>query len=122
MDHSPAFLTLVEAALQQIKEISIAEVRARQASGQAFHFIDTREDGEWAAGRCQGATHIGRGVLERDIEKAIPEKTADIVLYCGGGYRSALAAESLQKMGYTQVTSMAGGIRSWREQGLPEDH
>jgi rhodanese-related sulfurtransferase len=121
MDHSPGFLSVVNDALSRIAEISIAEVRRKQAAQAGFHFVDTREDSEWAAGRCAGATHIGRGVLERDIEKLIPDHDADIVLYCGGGFRSALAADSLQKMGYTRVTSMAGGIREWRALGLPED-
>jgi len=121
MDHSPAFLQLVQTALVGVSEISIEALQQKQAVGAAFHFVDVREDSEWAKGRCQGATHIGRGVLERDIETAIPDKAADIVLYCGGGFRSALAAESLQKMGYTGVTSLAGGIRRWRELGLPED-
>lgn len=121
MDHSPAFLRLVQTALPGVTEITIEDLRQKQASQAPFHFIDVREDSEWANGRCQGASHIGRGVLERDIEQAIPDQGADIVLYCGGGFRSALAAESLQKMGYTRVSSMAGGIRRWRELGLPED-
>jgi rhodanese-related sulfurtransferase len=86
---------------------------------ERFHFIDVREESEFLRDRAAGARHIGRGVLERDIETAIPERTADIVLYCGGGFRSALAAESLQRMGYTNVRSMAGGIRAWREAGYP---
>jgi rhodanese-related sulfurtransferase len=121
MSHNPAFLQVVQDALTRVPEISIEELRQKQAGGDAFHFIDVREDNEWAAGRCQGSVHIGRGVLERDIETAIPDPQADIVLYCGGGFRSALAADSLQKMGYARVTSLAGGIRRWRELGLPED-
>ena len=121
MSHNPAFLQVVQDALTRVPEISIEELRQKQAGSDTFHFIDVREDNEWAAGRCQGSVHIGRGVLERDIETAIPDPQADIVLYCGGGFRSALAADSLQKMGYTRVTSLAGGIRRWRELGLPED-
>jgi rhodanese-related sulfurtransferase len=121
MNHSPAFLRLINDSLDHVREITIEAVRERQAAGTPFHFVDVREDNEWAAGRCLGAVHIGRGVLERDIEKAIPDPDADIVLYCGGGFRSALAAESLQKMGYRNVTSMAGGVRRWRELGLPEE-
>lgn len=122
MSHSPEFLKLVDAAKASIREITIDEVVAKKKRGESFHFVDTREDGEWAVGRAEGAVHIGKGVIERDIEEKIPDKNADIVLYCGGGFRSALAAEALQKMGYARVSSMAGGIRGWREKGLPEDH
>jgi rhodanese-related sulfurtransferase len=117
MKHSPGFLALVEDAKKGIQECSIAEVRARLDRGERFHFIDVREDDEFAVDRARGARHIGRGVLERDVETLIPEKDAPIVLYCGGGFRSALAAESLQKMGYTNVVSMDGGMRAWREAG-----
>ncbi|HEY9784688.1 MAG TPA: rhodanese-like domain-containing protein, partial [Candidatus Obscuribacterales bacterium] len=86
-----------------------------------FHFVDVREDHEWLEGHARGAQHIGRGIIERDIEKLIPDYEAEIVLYCGGGYRSALAAENIQKMGYKCVLSMAGGIRAWRDKGLPEE-
>lgn len=122
MEHNPGFLRLVSDTLSRVEEISIETVRELQAAQHLFHLIDVREDHEWQAGRCQGAVHIGRGILERDIEKAIPDPHADIVLYCGGGFRSALAAESLLKMGYVRVRSMAGGIRRWRELKLPEDH
>jgi rhodanese-related sulfurtransferase len=94
-------------------------VRERLARGEAFHLVDVREESEWQEGRIPGAQHIGRGVLERDIEERIPDADADIVLYCGGGYRSALAAASLQAMGYTNVSSMDGGFRAWTEAGLP---
>jgi rhodanese-related sulfurtransferase len=117
MKHSPGFLALVGDARRQVKECGIAEVRARLERGERFHFVDVREDGEYAIDHARGARHIGRGVLERDIEALIPDKGAPIVLYCGGGYRSALAAESLQKMGYTGVVSMDGGMRAWREAG-----
>jgi rhodanese-related sulfurtransferase len=119
MKHSPGFLALVEDAKKGIGECGIAEVRARLESGERFHFIDVREDDEFAVDRARGARHIGRGVLERDVETLIPEKDAPIVLYCGGGFRSALAAQSLQKMGYTKVVSMDGGMRAWREAGYP---
>lgn len=117
--HSPRFLKISEAARSQVRETTVAEVQARLDSGDAFHLLDVREESEWAAGRLPRAEHLGRGVLERDIEQRIPGAAAPIVLYCGGGYRSALAAKSLQEMGYTNVLSMAGGIRAWRDAGLP---
>jgi rhodanese-related sulfurtransferase len=119
MKHNPEFLRLVEEARKQIREYTIAEVKAKLDRGDRFHFIDVREDHEFAKDHAKGAVHVGRGILERDIETVIPEKTAEIVLYCGGGYRSALAAQSLQRMGYTNVSSMDGGIREWREAGYP---
>ena len=119
MEHQPGFLKLVGEAKSRIRECTIQEVEQRLERGEGFHFVDVREDDEFAHSRAAGATHIGRGVLERDIERAIPDKNAEIVLYCGGGFRSALAAESLTKMGYRNVLSMAGGIRAWREAGLP---
>ena len=119
MKHSPAFLALVDDSRRRIKECGIGDVRARLDRGERFHFVDVREDDEFAVDRAVGARHIGRGVLERDIEALIPEKDAPIVVYCGGGFRSALAAENLQKMGYTNVVSMDGGIRAWREAGYP---
>jgi rhodanese-related sulfurtransferase len=119
MQHNPGFLKLVDEARGRVATCSIADVRARLDRGERFAFVDVREDGEFAADRARGARHIGRGVLERDIETLIPDKGAPIVLYCGGGFRSALAAESLAKMGYTNVVSMDGGIRAWREAGYP---
>ena len=119
MEHSPGFLALVAEAKRRVRECSIADVKARIDRGESFHFVDVREDGEFAVDHARGARHIGRGVLERDVEKAIPEKDAPIVLYCGGGFRSALAADNLQKMGYTKVISMDGGVRGWREKGYP---
>ena len=119
MKHSPGFLALVNEARKRVKECGVADVRARLDRGERFHFVDVREDGEFAVDRAAGARHIGRGVLERDVETLIPDKAAPIVLYCGGGYRSALAADNLQKMGYTNVISMDGGIRAWREAGFP---
>jgi rhodanese-related sulfurtransferase len=120
MSHSAAFEKLVDESKKNIREISIDEVVAKQNKGDQFHFVDVREDNEWLNGHAQGAIHIGRGVIERDIEKIIPDYGSEIVLYCGGGFRSALAAENIQKMGYTNVFSMAGGIRGWREKKLPE--
>jgi rhodanese-related sulfurtransferase len=118
MKHNPGFLRVVEAARRGIRETDVESVSARLGRGDAFHLIDVREDTEWERGHLPRAQHIGRGVLERDIEKLIPDTGADIVLYCGGGYRSALAAESLQRMGYTNVQSMNGGFRGWVEAGL----
>jgi rhodanese-related sulfurtransferase len=119
MKHSPGFLKLVEEARRQVRECTPADVKRRIDRGDTFHFIDVREDHEYETDHAVGARHIGRGVLERDIETLLPDPDADIVLYCGGGFRSALAAESLQKMGYSRVVSMDGGIRAWREAGYP---
>lgn len=117
--HNPGFLKLVEQAKKLIKECSIADVKAKLDRGDRVHFLDVREDHEFAKDHAGGARHLGRGVLERDIESLIPDKQAEIILYCGGGYRSALAAESLRQMGYRNVLSMDGGIRAWREAGFP---
>jgi rhodanese-related sulfurtransferase len=119
MKHSPGFLALVEDAKARVAECAIADVRARQQRNERFDLVDVREDAEWAVDRVAGARHIGRGVLERDVETLIPDKATPVVLYCGGGFRSALAADNLQKMGYTNVISMDGGIRAWREAGYP---
>ena len=119
MKHNPGFLKLVEQAKRSIKECTIADVKVKLDRGDSFHLIDVREDNEFAKDHAKGATHLGRGILERDIETVIPNKQAEIVLYCGGGYRSALAAESLRQMGYTNVQSMDGGMRAWREAGYP---
>ena len=121
MDHSPGFLALVTDAKKRVKECSIADVKARLDRGEPFHFIDVREESEYAADHARGARHIGRGVLERDVEKLIPDPDTPIVVYCGGGFRSALAADNLQKMGYRNVISMDGGIRAWRAAGYPVD-
>jgi rhodanese-related sulfurtransferase len=121
MDHSPRFLAIVTDAKTRVTEITIDEVQKKLDRGERFELIDVREDGEWAAGRIRGARHIGRGVLERDIEKAIPDTNAEIVLYCGGGFRSALAADNLRRMGYMRVLSMAGGWRDWVAAGGPTD-
>ena len=119
MKHSPGFLALVEEARKNIRECNVREVKERFDRGEKFQFIDVREDHEFAQDHATGARHIGRGVLERDIETLIPDKDDEIVLYCGGGFRSALAAESLGKMGYRRLLSMDGGIRAWREAGYP---
>src|SRR5690349_20442710 len=121
MKHNPGFLKIVEEARQKVRECTVADVKARLDRGDTFHLVDVREDEEYAVDRAAGARHIGRGVLERDVETLLPDVDGEIVLYCGGGYRSALAAESLQKMGYRNVWSMAGGMRAWREAGLPLD-
>src|SRR5262245_1568454 len=121
MKHSPGFLKLVEDAKRNVRETTVPVVADRIKRGDKFHFVDVREDDEWRAGRARGAIHLGKGVIERDIEVKIPNKGDEIVLYCGGGFRSALAAEAIQKMGYTNVISMDGGMRGWREAGLPED-
>jgi len=119
--HSPGFLKIVEEAKQKIRQTTIPVIAERRARGETFHFVDVREDDEYRAGHARGAMHLGRGVLERDIETTIPNKDDEIVVYCGGGFRSALAAEVLGRMGYTNVLSMDGGMRGWRDAGLPED-
>ncbi len=121
MDHSPGFLRLVAETKQHIRETTPEEVRRRQEAGERFNLVDVREDGEWHQGRARGAMHLGKGIIERDIERVIPDRDADIVLYCGGGFRSALAADALQRMGYRNVRSMDGGWRRWNEIGYPVD-
>ena len=112
MRHNPEFLKLVEQARGNISEATVEEVKARLGSGDLFFLLDIREDHEFAQGHAKGAVHLGRGILERDIETTIPDKDAEIVLYCGGGYRSALSTLNLGKMGYTRVKSMGGGIKA----------
>jgi rhodanese-related sulfurtransferase len=119
MKHNPGFVKLVEEARRRIRECTVGDVKMKLDRGERFHFIDVREDNEFAVDHAKGALHLGRGILERDIETVIPDKHAEIVLYCGGGYRSALAAANLKKMGYANVASMDGGIRAWREAGYP---
>ncbi len=114
MEHTQEFLELAQAARSQVKEISVEETREKVKSGATL--IDVREDNEWEAGHAEKATHIGRGVIERDIIGKFPNKNQELILYCGGGYRSALAADNLQKMGYINVLSMAGGWTAWQEQ------
>ncbi len=117
--HAPRFLKLVAEAKSRIRETTAAAVNDRLVSGKTPNLIDVREESEYARDHLPGAIHIGKGVIERDIEQAVPDSNARIVLYCGGGYRSALAADNLQKMGYANVISMDGGIRGWREAGYP---
>lgn len=121
MKHSEAFVRLVDDAKTRVKEISPEDVLEKQKNGESFFFVDVREDREWNDGHAKGAMHMGRGVIERDIEKNIPSKSDLVVLYCGGGFRSALAADNIQKMGYSNVLSMAGGMRLWRERNYPEE-
>ena len=119
MKHNPGFLKLVDAARARVRECSVAEAKAKLDRGEIAYFFDVREDYEYAKDHAKAARHLGKGVIERDIETVVPDKQASILLYCGGGYRSALAADALGQMGYTNVTSMDGGIRAWREAGYP---
>lgn len=121
MKHSPGFLKIVEDAKTRVRETDIPTVLARLKKGEKLLLVDVREDGEWAKGRVAGALHLGKGVIERDAETALPDKDAEVILYCGGGFRSALAADNLQKMGYTRVSSMDGGWRGWTEAGGPTE-
>jgi len=117
--HPPGFLKLVEDAKQRVRETNVDEVKARMDRGPKFVLIDVREESEFAKDHLPGAIHMGKGVIERDIEGRVPDPGTPLVLYCGGGFRSALAADNLQKMGYRNVLSMDGGIRGWREKGFP---
>jgi len=117
--HAARFLTLVQEAKREVTECTVQDVKARLDHGEQFHLVDVREDSEWNAGHLPHAIHLGKGVIERDIEKTIPDPAALIVLYCGGGYRSALAAKNLQEMGYTNVISMDGGFGGWKNAGYP---
>jgi rhodanese-related sulfurtransferase len=119
MEHSSEFLAIVDDAKRRIVEITVEELLRLKATGISLRLIDVREDDEWRAGHAQGAEHLGKGVIERDIVKQVPNKSAELVLYCGGGFRSALAADALQKMGYTKVRSLVGGWRAWQDKGLP---
>jgi rhodanese-related sulfurtransferase len=119
MKHSPRFLALVDEALRRVREVSVSEVKAMLDRGEPFQLVDVREESEWVRGHLPTARHLSRGILERDAETAIPDLDETIVLYCGGGYRSALSADSLRQMGYTNVVSMAGGWRDWCAAGLP---
>jgi rhodanese-related sulfurtransferase len=121
MDHSKEFQALVDDAKSRISECTIDDVLARQKRGDPFRLVDVREDDEWRAGHVSGAVHIGRGVLERDIVSKAPDKDEELILYCGGGFRSALAADNLMRMGYTRVHSLAGGWRAWNERRLPTE-
>jgi len=117
--HSPRFLQLVQETRARVHEVTVDDVRAMLDRSETFHLIDVREESEYARDHLPGAVHLGKGIIERDVEESIPDTKAPLVLYCGGGFRSALAADNLQKMGYTNVLSMDGGIRGWREKGYP---
>jgi rhodanese-related sulfurtransferase len=121
MTHSPEFLKLVNDAKSRIRETDIAGYKKMLAQGEKVLLIDTREDSEWAAGHAAGALHLSKGIIERDIEAKVPDKQTPMVLYCGGGFRSALAADNLQKMGYQNAISLDGGWRAWQQSGLPVD-
>jgi len=118
-DHSEGFLNLVKDAKTRVTEEGFRDIKKRIDAGEKFVLVDTREDSEWARGHIPGAIHLSRGIIERDIEETVPDKNTRIVLYCGGGYRSALAADNLQKMGYRNVISMDGGWRGWTDAGFP---
>ena len=117
--HSPRFLKIVEDAKSRVREKSVDDVKAMLDRSEKFTLIDVREESEYAKDHLPGAVHLGKGIIERDVEQKFPDIATPLVLYCGGGFRSALAAENLQRMGYTNVWSMDGGIRGWREKGLP---
>ncbi len=117
--HNPGFLALVNDAKSRVREIDVNEYRRIREAGEAHVLVDVREESEWNAGHAAGAVHLSKGVIERDIETTLPDKSARLVLYCGGGFRSALSADALQKMGYQDVLSLDGGWRSYRDSGLP---
>jgi rhodanese-related sulfurtransferase len=117
--HSPRFLKIVDDAKSRVRELTVDDVKKRLDRGDKLLLIDVREESEWAKGHLPGAIHLGKGIIERDVEERVPDTTAELVLYCGGGYRSALAADNLQKMGYANVWSMDGGYRGWTEKGYP---
>jgi rhodanese-related sulfurtransferase len=119
MKHSEGFLKLVNDAKSRIREVTVTETRERITSANGVRLIDVREDHEWDAGHAAGSTHLGKGIIERDIEASVPDKNTEVILYCGGGFRSALAADVLQQMGYTNVFSMAGGWKAWQDSGAP---
>jgi rhodanese-related sulfurtransferase len=119
MQHSDNFMKIVNDAKTRVKETNVPDVKKRRAAGEKFLLVDVREESEWKAGHAVDAVHLGKGVIERDIVKAIPDPSAKVILYCGGGFRSALAADNIQKMGYTNVESMDGGFKAWLEEGMP---
>ena len=119
MKHSEGFLKLVNDAKSRISEVTVDETRQRMKANDAVRLIDVREDNEWLEAHAAGAEHLGKGIIERDIEVSVPDKSTEVILYCGGGFRSALAADVLQRMGYTNVFSMAGGWKAWKESGAP---
>jgi len=118
-NHAPRFLQIVQDAKKRVREVTVDEVKGKLAHGEKFQLVDVREESEYAKDHLPGAIHLGKGVIERDVEASVPDLNTPLVLYCGGGFRSALAADNLQKMGYTNVLSMDGGIRDWRNKGLP---
>jgi len=119
MKHSEGFLKIVNDAKTRIKEVTVSDTRDRLAANPKAKLIDVREDNEWNEAHAAGAEHLGKGIIERDIEATVPDKSTELILYCGGGYRSALAADVLQQMGYTNVWSMAGGWKAWKDSGAP---
>jgi rhodanese-related sulfurtransferase len=119
MAHAPQFLKLVSEAKKKVKETNVADVKRRIEAREKLLLVDVREDNEWANGHLPGAVHLGKGIIERDIEQRVPDTNAKLILYCGGGFRSALVADNLQKMGYTNVESMDGGWKGWLDAGLP---
>jgi rhodanese-related sulfurtransferase len=119
MKHSEGFLKLVNDAKSRIREVTVDETRQRMDTNKDVRLIDVREDNEWDAGRAAGSTHLAKGIIERDIESAVPDKATEVILYCGGGFRSALAADVLQQMGYSNVFSMAGGWKAWKDAAAP---
>jgi rhodanese-related sulfurtransferase len=119
MIHSEGFLKLVNDAKSRIREVTVEQTRQRIGTHSGVKLIDVREDNEWQEGHAAGADHLGKGIIERDIERTVPDKSTELILYCGGGYRSALVTDVLQKMGYTNVFSMAGGWKAWKESGAP---
>lgn len=119
MQHTPKFLKLIEESKTRIKETNVQEVKRKIDAGENFKLVDCREESEWARGHLPGAIHLGKGVIERDIEKTIADTHSTIIIYCGGGFRSALAVDNVQKMGYSNVLSMDGGWRAWTEAGFP---
>jgi rhodanese-related sulfurtransferase len=119
MKHSEGFLKIVNDAKTRVKEVTVEETKTRLTQNPDARLIDVREDNEWQAAHAAGAEHLGKGIIERDIEEKVPDKATELILYCGGGFRSALAADVLQQMGYTNVFSMEGGWKAWKESGAP---
>jgi rhodanese-related sulfurtransferase len=119
MAHAPQFLKLVNDAKKRVKETNVPDVKRRMDGGEKFVLVDVREESEWAKGHLPGAIHLGKGIIERDVEQRVPDSKTKLILYCGGGFRSALVADNLQKMGYSNVESMDGGWKGWQDAGLP---
>lgn len=119
MQHSDRFLTIVNDAKSRVKETNVVDVKKRRAAGEKFLLVDVREESEWKDGHAADAIHLSKGIIERDIAKLIPDASTKVILYCGGGYRSALAADNIQKMGYSNVESMDGGFKAWVDAGMP---